>query len=63
MSCNEDATSEKFDLALKGNSNIYAIETNFYASGGSKLNETAISYKMLAEESRDIEGIKKEPPV
>nr|WP_279057158.1 DpnII family type II restriction endonuclease [Mobiluncus mulieris] len=32
------------------------IETNFYSSGGSKLNETARSYKQLAEESRQIPG-------
>ena len=37
---------------------IYAIETNFYASGGSKLNETARSYKTLALESKGIEGFK-----
>ena len=35
---------------------IYAIETNFYGSGGSKLNETARSYKMLAQEAETIEG-------
>ena len=35
---------------------IYAIETNFYASGGSKLNETARSYKMLSQEADTIEG-------
>lgn len=33
---------------------IYGIETNFYASGGSKLNETARSYKEIAEESKSI---------
>ena len=30
---------------------IYGIETNFYASGGSKLNETARSYKTIALET------------
>ena len=35
---------------------IYAIETNFYASQGSKLNETARSYKMISEEAKNIEG-------
>ena len=35
---------------------IYAFETNFYSSNGSKLNETARSYKMLAEESKNIKG-------
>ena len=37
---------------------VYAIETNFYGSGGSKLNETARSYKNLALEASDIEGFK-----
>ena len=32
------------------------IETNFYASGGSKLNETARSYKMLSQEADTIDG-------
>ena len=49
-------STKKFDFVVKTPQNVYAIETNFYASGGSKLNETARSYKMLAEESRDIEG-------
>lgn len=35
---------------------IYGIETNFYGSGGSKLNETARSYKMLATEADTING-------
>ena len=35
---------------------IYGIETNFYASGGSKLNETARSYKTIALEADTIEG-------
>ena len=35
---------------------IYGIETNFYNGGGSKLNETARSYKMLAQEADTIDG-------
>jgi type II restriction enzyme len=35
---------------------VYAIETNFYSSQGSKLNETARSYKTLALEARQIDG-------
>lgn len=34
------------------------IERDFYASGGSKLNETARSYKMIAEESKNIAAFK-----
>ena len=54
-----DGTSTKrFDFVIKTEDMIYGIETNFYASGGSKLNETARSYKMIAEESKDIKGFK-----
>lgn len=35
---------------------IYGIETNFYGGGGSKLNETARSYKTLALEVDTIDG-------
>jgi type II restriction enzyme len=37
---------------------IYGIETNFYGGkgGGSKLNETARSYKMLSQEADATEG-------
>ena len=43
---------------IKTDTMIYAIETNFYSGtgGGSKLNETARSYKMLAQESEQIKG-------
>ncbi len=51
---NEGKTSKRFDFVIKTNSRIYAIETNFYASDGSKLNETSRSYKTLAEEARNI---------
>ena len=39
-----------FDFVIKTEKTIYAIETNFYASNGSKLNETARSYKMITED-------------
>ena len=35
---------------------IYGIETNFYSGGGSKLNETARSYKQIAQEVDTIDG-------
>lgn len=54
-----DGTSTKrFDFVIKTDDMVYGIETNFYASGGSKLNETARSYKMIAEESKDIDGFR-----
>lgn len=41
---------------MKPENIIYGIETNFYGGGGSKLNETARSYKMLLQEADTIEG-------
>ena len=35
---------------------IYGIEANFYASKGSKPNETARSYKQIAQEVATIDG-------
>lgn len=48
--------AKRFDYVVKTQNCIYAFETNFYSSSGSKLNETARSYKMLAEESKNIKG-------
>lgn len=55
---NNGKSAKRFDFVVKTNSIVYGIETNFYTSGGSKLNETARSYKMIAEESKNIEGFK-----
>lgn len=55
LSCisNEGGTEKRFDFVIKRPNMIYGIETNFYTSGGSKLNETARSYKTLALETKD----------
>jgi len=53
---NKGKMEKRFDFVLKTSSMIYAIETNFYSGSGSKLNETARSYKTLAVESQDIDG-------
>ena len=53
---NKNTSTKRFDFVVKTDNCIYGIETNFYASGGSKLNETARSYKMIAEESKNIKG-------
>ena len=50
--------AKRFDYVVKTQNCIYAFETNFHSSAGSKLNETARSYKMLAEESKDIKGFR-----
>ena len=53
---NQGKAEKRFDFVIKTDDMIYAIETNFYGSGGSKLNETARSYKTLALESDTIDG-------
>lgn len=55
---NNGKSAKRFDFVVKTNSMVYGIETNFYTSGGSKLNETARSYKMIAEECKNIEYFK-----
>jgi len=55
---NTGRTEKRFDFVVHTSACVYAIETNFYGGGGSKLNETARSYKMLALESRDVKGFK-----
>ena len=51
---NRGKAEKRFDYVIKTNDRIYGIETNFYSGGGSKLNETARSYKTLALESKEI---------
>lgn len=53
---NKNQATKRFDFVIKTDNCIYGIETNFYASGGSKLNETARSYKMIAEEAEKVVG-------
>lgn len=53
---NQGKAAKRFDFVVKTDKMIYAIETNFYGSNGSKLNETARSYKMLSQEADTIEG-------
>lgn len=53
---NQGKTEKRFDFVVKTPNMIYGIETNFYGSGGSKLNETARSYKTLALETDTIDG-------
>jgi type II restriction enzyme len=53
---NQGKTVKRFDFVVKTQHTIYAIETNFYGGSGSKLNETARSYKNIAQESKAIDG-------
>lgn len=52
---NQGKMEKRFDFVVKTPNMIYGIETNFYGSGGSKLNETARSYKTLALETDTID--------
>ena len=55
---NNGKARKRFDFVVKTKNKIYAIETNFYGGkgGGSKLNETARSYKMLAQKADTVDG-------
>lgn len=53
---NQGKATKRFDFVVKKGETVFAIETNFYASGGSKLNETARSYKTIALEAKQING-------
>lgn len=53
---NQGKAEKRFDFVIKTDNMIYGIETNFYASGGSKLNETARSYKQISQEADTIDG-------
>lgn len=54
---NQGKMEKRFDYVVKTDSMIYVVETNFYASSGSKLNETSRSYKTLSSEIDTIEGV------
>lgn len=53
---NTGKAEKRFDFVVKKGNMVYGIETNFYASNGSKLNETARSYKAITLEAKDIQG-------
>ncbi len=47
---------KRFDFVIKTASKVFLIETNFYNSGGSKLNEVARSYSDIAPKINSISG-------
>lgn len=53
----EGTSNKRWDFVVKTKDTVYVIETNFYTAGGSKLNETARSYKMITEETKDIPNV------
>ncbi|HPP31750.1 MAG TPA: type II restriction endonuclease [Soehngenia sp.] len=50
----DNIKNKRFDFVVINKEKLYLIETNFYSSSGSKLNETARSYRKL---NYDIEKI------
>ena len=52
----KETSTKRWDFVVKLDEKIYVIETNFYSTNGSKLKETARSYKMLAEKSENIDN-------
>ena len=48
--------NKRWDFVVKTPDTLYVIETNFYTAGGSKLYETARSYKQIAEHARNVSG-------
>ena len=54
---NDGKAEKRFDFVFIGALGVvFACECNFYSGGGSKLNETARSYKTLTLESKGITG-------
>ena len=53
---NQNKVEKRFDFVALKNNKVYGIECNFYGRDGSKLNETARSYKTLAIESKTIDN-------
>ncbi len=51
-------TEKRWDFVVKTSNMVYVIETNFYSAGGSKLNETARSYELIAEKMKTVKGAK-----
>jgi type II restriction enzyme len=54
-----DRARKRFDFVVFSHGKIYLIETNFYGGygGGSKLNETARSYKLLGQQLKAVDGV------
>lgn len=55
---NNGSAEKRFDFVVKGKNTVYGIETNFYSSSGSKLNETARSYKTITMETQGLNYFK-----
>lgn len=49
---------KKFDFVISTGNSYYGIETNFYQSSGSKLNEITRSYRTIYNETKNIPNFK-----
>lgn len=49
--------TKRWDFVVKTPRKIYVIETNFYGGQGSKLNETAKSYELIATKMKEVNGV------
>ncbi|MDY0278003.1 MAG: type II restriction endonuclease [Acholeplasma sp.] len=50
--------NKRFDFVIKNkNNHLFLIETNYYRTSGSKLNETSRSYIKLAEDLSNVPGV------
>lgn len=49
---------KRFDFVFKVKNIVYGVEVNFYSTQGSKLNETARSYKEIAEKAKKIKNFR-----
>lgn len=54
---NYGKSEKRFDYVVKTENQLYLVEVNCYTGGGSKLNETARSYKKLSEEIATVDGV------
>lgn len=54
---NKGKTEKRFDFVVKTEKQLYLIEANCYLGQGSKLNETARSYKQISQEVDAIDGV------
>ena len=54
---NSKNAEKRFDFVVKTDNMLYVIETNFYGTRGSKLNETARSYKMIESEFKNMKNV------
>ena len=55
---NNGGSEKRFDFVVNVKEIVFGIETNFYTSSGSKLNETARSYKTITLETKDLDYFK-----